>query len=85
MIAKKSIETGEDCDNLPESMRHMLAMQALESGKPFPRHLLGRTSGPMAPYGGSGGMMLNGESNGTGKVGMHCLHLLALSLPLTCC
>jgi hypothetical protein len=69
MIAKKSIETGEDCDSLPDSMRHMLAMQALESGKPFPRHLLGRTGGPMAQF-GSGGMMLNGEISGSGKVGM---------------
>lgn len=69
MLAKKSIETGEDCDSIPESMRHMLAMQALESGKPFPRHLLGRAGGPMAPYGG-GVMMMNGESNGSGKVGM---------------
>jgi len=69
MIAKKSIETGEDCDNLPDSMRHMLAMQALESGKPFPRHLLGRIGGPMAQF-GSGGMMLNGEIGGSGKVGM---------------
>ncbi|ERF71543.1 hypothetical protein EPUS_00532 [Endocarpon pusillum Z07020] len=79
MIAKKSIETGEDCDNLPESMRHMLAMQALESGKPFPRHLLGRNSGPMAPY-GSGGMMLNGESNGTGKVVIHHFTCRSLSI-----
>jgi hypothetical protein len=69
MIAKKSIETGEDCDSIPESMRQMLAMQALESGKPFSRHLLGRPGGPMAHY-GSGGMMMNGDGNGSGKVGM---------------
>lgn len=68
MLAKKSIETGEDCDNIPESMRQLLAMQAMESGKPFPRQLLGRPGGPMAPY-GSGSMMMAGDPNGTGKVG----------------
>lgn len=83
MIAKKSIETGEDCDNIPESMRHMLAMQALESGKPFPRHLIGRTGGSMANY-GIGGMMLNGETNGSGKVGMQFPHhCVAVSFGLT--
>ena len=67
MIAKKSIETGEDCDSIPESMRQILAMQALESGKPVPRHLMGRV--PMTPYGGAG-MMMNGDGAGAGKVGM---------------
>ena len=69
MLAKKSIETGEDCDNIPESMRQLLAMQAMESGKPFPRQLLGRAGAPMTPY-GSGNMLMNGDPNGTGKVGM---------------
>lgn len=69
MIAKKSIETGEDCDNIPESMRQMLAMQAIESGKPVPRHLLGRVGGPLTPY-SSGGMMIPGEGAGAGKVCM---------------
>lgn len=68
MIAKKSIETGEGCDSIPESMRHMLAMQALDAGKPFPRHLLGRAGVPMASY-PAGGMMINGDGNGSGKVG----------------
>jgi hypothetical protein len=68
MLAKKSIETGEDCDNIPESMRQLLAMQAMESGKPFPRQLMGRPGGPMTPY-GSGSMMMSGDPNGTGKVG----------------
>lgn len=37
-LAKRSIETGEECDAIPESMRKYLAMQALESGgKPFGR------------------------------------------------
>ncbi len=74
MIAKKSIDNGEDCDSIPESMRQLLAMQALESGKPFARHLLGRPQGPMTQY-GSGSILLNGDPNGTGKVGMY-LHIL---------
>lgn len=67
MLAKKSIETGEDCDSIPESMRQLLAMQAMESGRPFPRQLLGR-GGPIAQY-GSGGMLVNGDPSATGKVG----------------
>lgn len=31
-IARKSIENGEDCESIPESMRRHLAMQAMESG-----------------------------------------------------
>ena len=65
MLAKKSIETGEDCDMIPESMRQYLAQQAMESGKPLPPHLLSR---PLANY-GSGNMLLNADPNGTGKVG----------------
>src|SRR4051794_839438 len=69
MMAKKGIDSGEDCDNIPESMRQLLAMQAIESGKPFAPHLLGRPQGPMAPY-GNGSVLMNGDPNGTGKVGM---------------
>jgi hypothetical protein len=68
MIAKKSIDGSEDIDNIPDSMRQFLAMQAIESGRPFPRQLMGRPGGPVAPY-GSGGMLMNGDPNGTGKVG----------------
>ena len=68
MIAKKSIDTGEDCDSVPESMRQLLAMQGLESVKPFARQMLGRAGGPMAQY-GNGGMLMNGDPNGSGKVG----------------
>ncbi|KAK4939199.1 hypothetical protein LTR10_020498 [Elasticomyces elasticus] len=67
MIAKKSIENGEDCDNLPEPLRQLLAMQAMESGRPFPGQLLRRPGGPMAQY-GSGGMMMNGDLTAQGKV-----------------
>jgi hypothetical protein len=70
MMAKKGIDNGEDCDSIPESMRQLLAMQAMESGKPFAPHLLGRPQGPMAQY-GSGGMLMNGDPNGSGKVGMY--------------
>jgi hypothetical protein len=41
-IAKKSIENGEDCNEIPESMRRYLALQAMESGKPLASGLLGR-------------------------------------------
>ena len=68
MIAKKSLESGEDCDNIPESLRQLLAMQAMESGRPFPRQLLGRPGGPIAQYGG-GSMLMNGDPTAQGKVG----------------
>ena len=67
MTAKKMIETGEDCDSIPDSYRQYLAMQAYESGKPLGRHLL-QPGGPMAQY-GSGGMLLNSDPNNSGKVG----------------
>ncbi|KAI9671401.1 MAG: hypothetical protein M1831_004310 [Alyxoria varia] len=57
-IAKKSLETGEDCDAIPESMRKYLAMQALESGKPLVRDLNSPSSmGPM-----SNGLIMNADS-----------------------
>lgn len=65
-MTKKSIENGEDCDNIPESMRQYLAMQAMESGKPLGRDFLGRSQG-LSQY-GHGGMM-NTETNAAGKVG----------------
>lgn len=67
LLAKKSIETGEDCDAIPDSMRQYLALQATESGKPFVGDFLGRSNG-MNPYGG-GGMIMSAESNNPGKVG----------------
>lgn len=65
-IAKKSIESGEDCDGIPESMRKYLAMQAMSEGKGIGRELLVRNG--MASF-GSSGLMLNNDSN-TQKVGM---------------
>lgn len=67
LLAKKSIETGEDCDAIPESMRQYLALQAMESGKPLAREFLGRSS-TMNAYGGTG-ILLNAESSNPGKVG----------------
>lgn len=67
LIAKKSIETGEDCDAIPESMRQYLMQQAMESGKPISRDLLGRTPNSMNTYGNS--TLINAESANTGKVG----------------
>lgn len=69
LLAKKSIENGEDCDAIPESMRQYLAIQALESGKPLARSFLGRSAGPMAAY-GNGDMMMNAEPTNPSKVGM---------------
>lgn len=67
-MTKKGIDGGEDMDHLPESMRQLLAMQAMEAGKPFPGHFM-RPGGPMAAY-GSGGMLMGGDQGGSGKVGM---------------
>ena len=69
LLTKKSIETGEDCDAIPESMRQYLAIQAMESGKPLARSFLGRSAGPLAAY-GSGDMILSAEPTNPSKVGM---------------
>jgi hypothetical protein len=68
LIAKKSIETGEDLDQIPESMRHYLALQALESGKGLGGNILGSRNGGLGGYGG-GNMLLAQEQNNSGKVG----------------
>ena len=70
LLAKKSIETGEDCDAIPESMRTYLANQAMESGKPLGRDFLGRSASHTSAY-GNGGMMLNPDSSQPGKIGKH--------------
>lgn len=69
-LAKKSLETGEDFDAIPESMRTYLAMQAMESGKGLGAGFLGRG---LMPY-GHGGMAFGGEQNGQGKVCMSSSH-----------
>lgn len=62
LLAKKSLESGEDMDSIPESMRQYLAIQAMESGKGL--GYFGRTG--LLPYGHQG--MLGGEQGGQGKV-----------------
>ena len=64
MIAKKSIETGEDCDSIPESMRQYLAMH-FDPNKTGGRDLFGRTGG-LAGYGSSS---YSSESTHSGKIG----------------
>ncbi len=63
MMAKKSLESGEDMDSIPESMRQYLAMQAMESGKSIPG-FFGRAG--IMPYGQQG--IMGGEQSGPGKV-----------------
>jgi len=70
LLAKKSIETGEDCDAIPESMRQYLAVQAMETGKPFGRSFLARPGGPMAAF-GNHGLPFNAESSNSSKVGVY--------------
>ncbi|KAJ4414247.1 Transcription elongation factor SPT4 [Neurospora sp. IMI 360204] len=74
LLAKKSLESGEDMDSIPESMRQYLAMQAMESGKGL--GYFGRTG--LLPYGHQG--MLGGEQGGQGKVLIH--HLTCKSLTI---
>jgi hypothetical protein len=62
MLAKKSIETGEGCDSIPESMRQYLAMQ-FDPTKPGARDPFGRSGG----YDPSG--VYPNESSASGKVG----------------
>lgn len=76
LIAKKSLETGEDIDSIPESMRAYLAMQAMETGKGLGGTYLGRTG--LMPF-GHNGMLLGGES-GQGKVLIHHLTCRSLSI-----
>ncbi|KAJ9637799.1 hypothetical protein H2199_007293 [Coniosporium tulheliwenetii] len=75
---KKSIESGEDCNDIPESMRRYLALQAMESGKSLGRDLLGRSGGGMTPY-GSGSMLFNGETS-SAKVVIHHFACRSLSV-----
>ncbi|PFH56080.1 hypothetical protein XA68_17084 [Ophiocordyceps unilateralis] len=77
MMAKKSLETGEDIDSIPESMRAYLAMQAMESGKGLGGSYLGRTG--LLPF-GHGGMLLGGDQGAQGKVLIHHLTCRSLSI-----
>ncbi|KAK3374113.1 hypothetical protein B0T24DRAFT_594230 [Lasiosphaeria ovina] len=75
MLAKKSLETGEDIDSIPESVRQYLALQAMESGKSL-GGFFGRTG--LMTYGGQG--MLGGDQGGQGKVLIHHLTCRSLSI-----
>lgn len=66
LLAKKSIETGEDCEAIPESMRQYLALQAMESGRPIARNIHGLDASSLA-Y-GTGEMLLGSEANNPSKV-----------------
>ncbi|KAN0098578.1 putative homeobox protein HOY1 [Hyaloscypha variabilis] len=77
LLAKKSIETGEDCDAIPESMRQYLAIQAMESGKSLGGNFLGRSG--LMPY-GSGSLMMGGDQGPQGKVVIHHLSCRSLSI-----
>ncbi|KAJ4323322.1 Transcription factor [Neodidymelliopsis sp. IMI 364377] len=66
-IAKKSIENGDDCNDIPESMRRYLALQAMESGKSIGSSFLGRAGG--IPYGS--GMLLNTDTSSSKVVITH--------------
>ncbi|KAI9886345.1 MAG: hypothetical protein M1823_001853 [Watsoniomyces obsoletus] len=79
LLAKKSIETGEDCDAIPDSMRQYLAYQAMESGKCLGRGLPMRTTGPTTlAYGPGAEMLLAPEPNNPSKVVIHHLACRAL-------
>ncbi|KAL4932687.1 homeobox domain-containing protein [Aspergillus undulatus] len=73
MLAKKSIETGEGCDSIPESMRQYLAMQ-FDPSKPGARDPFGRTGG----YGANGAYP--NEPTTSGKVVIH--HFTCRSLTI---
>ncbi|KAI6245764.1 Pyriculol/pyriculariol biosynthesis cluster transcription factor [Erysiphe necator] len=77
LLAKKSIETGEDCDAIPDSMRYYLAMHHMDSGKGLSGDYSGRCG--LLPYGGNGLMM--GNDQGThNKVVIHHLNCRSLSI-----
>ncbi|RDL39668.1 putative Homeobox protein HOY1 [Venustampulla echinocandica] len=77
LLAKKSIETGEGCADIPESMRQYLALQEMESGKPLAGNFLGR-SGLMA-Y-GNGNMLVGADQGPQGKVVINHLSCRSLSV-----
>jgi len=87
-LAKKSLETGEECDAVPDCVRQYFAMQAMENGKAFPRGLMGDRSRSLSAYGN--GNMLNPEQSPQGKIGMleiphrgenHGMNLTSISDP----
>ncbi|MCJ1317721.1 hypothetical protein MMC15_003047 [Xylographa vitiligo] len=80
LIAKKSIETGEEYDQIPDSYRNYLAAQALESGKPLARNFLAQSAGGMGSYGNGGNVFMGGESLNPQKVVIHHFDCKNLSI-----
>ncbi|KAI9793837.1 MAG: hypothetical protein M1816_007089 [Peltula sp. TS41687] len=79
LLAKKSIETGEDCDAIPESMRQYLAIQAIESGKPLRQALPIRTGAGLGAY-GNGDMLTGRDQTRDGKVVINHFTCRSLSI-----
>ncbi|KAK5079022.1 hypothetical protein LTR64_002558 [Lithohypha guttulata] len=77
MVAKKGMDSIDDLDHMPDSMRQFLAIQAMREGKPFPPHLMGLPGQPVS-Y-GTGSMMMGGDAN-SGKVVIH--HFTCRSLTI---
>jgi len=77
-IAKRSIESGEDCESIPESMRQYLAMQSYSAGKGFGPGMLGRAGPGFAPY-GAGTLCLNPDTS-SGKVVIQHFHCRSLTI-----
>jgi Homeodomain len=63
-LVKKSIENGEDSNDIPESMRRYLALQAMETGKPLGRDF-------MMPRFGTNNMNMAAFESTSNKVGMY--------------
>lgn len=68
-VMKKNLETGEECEDIPESMRRYLALQALESGKSFLRGNV--LHGDLTLYGS--GMLLDTDPSAS-KVSKYIAH-----------
>lgn len=78
-IAKRSIESGEDCDSIPESMRQYLAIQAYgHGGKGLGAGILGRAGPGYSPY-ANGTLCLNTDTS-SGKVVIQHFHCRSLSI-----
>jgi hypothetical protein len=70
-LAKKTLETGEECEAVSECVRQYLAM---ESGKAFPRGFIGDRSRSLSAYGN--GNMLTPEPSPQGKIGKSSIELV---------
>lgn len=76
LLAKKSLENGEDIESIPESMRQYLAMQAMETGKGIGGSFLGRSG--LYPYGNN--VFMQGDQSAQSKVLIQHFTCRALSI-----